>query len=264
LEIEKLDLPPNVSIKSGRRSLIKKYMNLSSILRPLIRADSESNSKVIAFVDKARLSLIWLLLSLYFGKFMMLDFEGKRKYASSNIVVAGFFQKNISFNSENIALIKKLLSNNLIDSTSNKLQAKKTLGIHVRNGDYKDNPNFGVLSIEYYQRAIRSINQNMEFSTIRIFTEEENYAADLCSMLSKSYVVEIVTKHKIGSELQTLQLMSGCDAFIMANSTFGWWGGLMISHQTNVLFPSPWFKSNANFEPSFSPDWKQVGSTFQD
>jgi hypothetical protein len=97
----------------------------------------------------------------------------------------------------------------------------------------------------------------------RICAEEENYAVDVCNLLTNSYVVEIITKHKISSELQTLQMMSDCDAFIMANSTFGWWGGLMISDQTKVLFHSPWFKSNPNYEPSFSPDWKQVGSTFQ-
>jgi hypothetical protein len=218
---------------------------------------------VIAFVDKARLSLICLLVSLYFGKFIMLDFEGKRKYTTSNIVVAGVFQKDIPFNSEKILLIKKLLINNVISSTSNKLQGKKTLKGHVRNEDYKDNPNFGILSIEYYQRAIRSINEDLEFDFVRIFAEEQNYAVDDCNMLTNSYVVEIITQHKISSELQTLKMMSDCNAFIMANSIFGWWGGLMISDQTKVLFPSPWFKSNANYEPSFSPDWKQVGSTFQ-
>lgn len=261
LEISTLHLPPNVSIKSGKRRFIKKYTNISFILRPLVIAQVNSNST--SKQNRFSSFLTWLFLSLYFGKFLMLDFEGRRQGRFKSAVIAGYFQRDISFSSKQIKAVEKILIHDKRSIDSSFETTKKILGVHVRNGDYKDNPGFGILSLTYYQRAIRLVSKEIEFDNVLIFTEEKKYSEELCDFLKDRYTIEIVTKHEIKSEVETIQKMAECDAFIMANSTFSWWGGLLLSDQTKVFFPAPWFKSNPGSEPSVSPNWRPVKSNFE-
>jgi hypothetical protein len=262
-EISTLQLPPNVSVKFGKRHFINKYTNIGFLLRPLISA-RVTRSKLSSEKNYFGLSMTWIFLCIYFRKFLMLDFEGKKHGRLNSGVIAGYFQSNISFTTLMIDSVRKILiyENPAIDTNAER--KKNVLGIHIRNGDYKNNPNFGILNLLYYQRAIGIISNEIKIDIVRIFAEEKDYSKALCNFLRDKFPIEIVTKYEVASELETIQKMAECDAFIMANSTFSWWGGLLISDQTKVFFPSPWFKSNPGFEPSVSPNWRKVEALFEE
>jgi hypothetical protein len=263
LEISTLQLPPNVSVKFGKRHFIKKYTNVSFLLRPLIIGQVK-RSKLTRRKNYFGLFLTWIFLSIYFRKFPMLDFESKKQGTFNFAVIAGYFQSDITFNTGLMESVKKILIHENAESKTNIERNKNALGIHVRNGDYKNNPSFGILDLIYYQNAIEIVRNEIEVDVVRIFTEEKAYSKTLCNFLADEFPIEIITKHEVASEVRTIQKMSECDAFIMANSTFSWWGGLLISDQTKVFYPSPWFKSNPGFEPSVSPNWRKVATLFED
>jgi hypothetical protein len=62
---------------------------------------------------------------------------------------------------------------------------------------------------------------------------------------------------------ENLELMRLAKGFIIANSTFSWWGAF-LSREKNCLvtYPSPWFSDLANPPMLFPEKW--VGVKFDD
>ena len=50
--------------------------------------------------------------------------------------------------------------------------------------------------------------------------------------------------------------MSMCDDFIIANSTFSWWGA-WLGNRGKVIAPKKWFGENLNHDTKdlYCPDW---------
>jgi len=65
------------------------------------------------------------------------------------------------------------------------------------------------------------------------------------------------------SPTATLQAMRFGRGYIIANSTFSWWGAyLSMTENAPVYAPSPWFKGMRSPEDLLPPHWKIVDSNF--
>jgi hypothetical protein len=267
-ELSELKLPLQVEIKFGKRSLFKKIFNLGAIIRKLALTQLntiESQRKGIEGV--AREVALQLLLSLYLWKWVTCDLEGVKVVDSKNVVVVGYFQNNVNYAELGVQKIKAILRGSEIHEKfrdeKSVCQGENVLGVHVRKGDYAGSPNFGILHFEYYKNALKALEDKTKFQKVWIFAEEASYADDIVELFEKNYSVEVLTRNQTGSELTTLLKMSKCNSFIMANSTFSWWGGSLIIDQTNVVAPSPWFYMNAHFEPVLSSTWHKSAAKFR-
>jgi len=114
---------------------------------------------------------------------------------------------------------------------------KSFCAIHVRRGDYVDNPHYAQLGMDYYKEAIRTlVNLPTNDAPIVFFVFSDDIA--WCKENFPSHFVFM----EGNTDFEDLTLMSLCNYFITANSSFSWWGAyLSKSKHKHVIFPSQWF-----------------------
>lgn len=113
--------------------------------------------------------------------------------------------------------------------------------VHMRLGDYLTESSFGIPSEEYYRSAIQKLVLKFPGSRIWLFSDDPVEA-------QRKFPNELKHKLRIVEEVETdpaaiLDCMRFGVAYVIANSTFSWWGAY-LSHSANpaVIFPSPWFQ----------------------
>lgn len=156
----------------------------------------------------------------------------------------------------------KFESRILEEYTSN-LEFSNTLGIHMRRGDYLNyKDSYGVLSDEYYVKALHKALEKYDFDRIMIFTDSPNLVRDFSSNMLLP--AEIVTAQELSTS-ETLILMSRCMGLITSNSTFSFWAAALSDHN-KVLTPFPWFKSKDAWLSSSNlnnPNWIKCEAEWQ-
>lgn len=92
---------------------------------------------------------------------------------------------------------------------------KRTIAISIRRGDYVDNPNYELLPITYYIKALFELDY--ENCNIIIFSDDIEYCRVHFQCLDNVYFADNL------NDIGQLILGSLCNHFILANSTFSWW-----------------------------------------
>lgn len=118
---------------------------------------------------------------------------------------------------------------------------EKPLVVHIRLGDYLAQKSFGLLTKDYYKKAIETLWSTKKYRKIWIFSNEPS--------LTESYIPShlIEMSRRIDLDLDdaatTLQLMRFGYGYVLSNSTFGWWGAFLSANGAeNVIAPNPWFR----------------------
>ena len=98
---------------------------------------------------------------------------------------------------------------------------KPTIAISIRRGDYVGNPNYRLLPITYYILAMFENFPNWRDHNIVIFSDDIPYCKVHWDCIPNVYFSEN------NSDIEDLCLMTLCDDFIIANSSFSWWGAYL-------------------------------------
>jgi hypothetical protein len=119
----------------------------------------------------------------------------------------------------------------------------QSVAVHVRRGDYITNPNnnasLGTCSLEYYRKASDYIEQHVEEPHFFIFTDDPGWAKENLTFPGPTRIVD----HKLGkADYEDFRLMTHCKHFIIANSSFSWWGAWLANYpEKTVIAPMNWF-----------------------
>lgn len=122
--------------------------------------------------------------------------------------------------------------------------AEKSISVHVRRGDYEDNPStrayHGLLPLEWYYSAIERIKPSDD-AAIFVFSDcIDRVEAEWDSTRIKAGRVLFVS----AGEIETLKLMTQCKYNVIANSSFSWWGHWLNRIPDKVaVAPAEWFKN---------------------
>ena len=134
--------------------------------------------------------------------------------------------------------------------------------LHVRRGDFVNDEEIhekhGICSMDYYQRAIEIIRREVEEPTFFVFSDDKQFVQD---QFGNDEHFVIVKGNKVDEAHEDLRLMYHCNHFIIANSTFSWWGAWLSSNKNKtVIAPEDWFKNKRKFTISdLIPDsWKLI------
>jgi hypothetical protein len=128
-----------------------------------------------------------------------------------------------------------------------KILGSTSVAVHVRRGDYVDNPvtaaYHGVPSVKYYTSAMDYIASRVSNAIFYVFSDDLHWASQNLGQLAP---VELMTADGPDCGFRDIQLMSACKHHILANSSFSWWGAwLNTSSNKIVIAPTPWFLNNA-------------------
>ena len=155
----------------------------------------------------------------------------------NDVSLSGFFQsekwfKNIeqqirddfSFKDEILDPCKEMIS-----------QVDKPIGLHIRRGDYlKNSGNHYNLGLDYCEKALEMFDSDRE---VIIFSDDSNWCKEQELFSGDRFMVS-----ESESSYVDLCLMSLCSDFIIANSTFSWWGAWLSENKNKkVIAPSNWF-----------------------
>lgn len=152
----------------------------------------------------------------------------------------GYFQTE-KYWSEYKPLIKNMLvfKKEIIDQVRRKQYAafkKQTIAIHVRRGDYVDNKNYELLPAHYYIMALFENFPNWQEYNIIVFGDDMGYCKLHFDCLPNVFFAEG------NSPIEDIALMTQCTHFIIANSSFSFWGAYLGEKKgTKIVRPSKYF-----------------------
>jgi len=113
--------------------------------------------------------------------------------------------------------------------------------IHVRGGDYIQNPVHFIDFSKYYPRAIEILRAPHYY----IFTNDVEF------LKTHSWLSDIEYTVVDENEINSLYLMSKCEkGAICANSSFSWWGAYMNTERP-ICMPSKWFNDTQLYTTGF-------------
>jgi len=119
---------------------------------------------------------------------------------------------------------------------ANAIIQDQSIVLHVRWFDKKDDSTKN-MSMNYYQNAIHKIEQLVPNPHFILFSDD--VAASMQKLqLSKRRFTLVDWNVQKGGEIYDLWLMSLCKHFILANSTFSWWGAWISNSNGIKIIPS--------------------------
>lgn len=119
-----------------------------------------------------------------------------------------------------------------------KINSTNSICLHVRRGDYLGSKLHPVCNISYYQQAIKLIAEKIENPHFFIFSDDLAWCK---SNISMEYPHEFVNTIEDWGDFR---LMSHCQHYIIANSSFSWWAAYLGKHEEKIVIsPKNWFNN---------------------
>lgn len=222
---------------------------------------------------KARVSKLPGLLRKMFGLkkhniaySQSFDFHDEYLLPNDFTYFSGFFQnaKYLKGLEQELKSIFYYDSNNFSDFGKQRLelilQAKNSIFIHIRRGDYCK---LGwELGMDYYKRAIQYIMDRVEEPKFFIFgatdisfTEQFQKNLGLNESNSVNLSEKTITQD---NQHEDMFLMRYCKHAILANSSYSFWSAYLNNDANNIVIaPTPWLLDNDNI---ICDDWIKISS----
>ena len=121
------------------------------------------------------------------------------------------------------------------------------VGIHVRRGDYVNNPfHADLLKTDYYQRAMALFPE----SKFKVFSDDINWCME--QELFKG--CEFSTNE---TELEDFNELASCVGIIMVNSSFSWWASYLSDAKVVAPKETSWY-SDGQVRCKLLKEWTQI------
>lgn len=176
-----------------------------------------------------------------------------------DIVLKGYFQSAKYFE-KNLQKIKDIIGleeqKEQVASEFSKYFERKTIALHFRIGDYIGlqgyhcikRPDYYLGAFKKIMQTLASIDENIsDYNILYFCQEQDNHLVDQYLQILKTNY-EGLRFVKVADNIpdwKHLLLMSLCDHFIIANSTFSWFGAYLSNSYENkqviVCYPKTWF-----------------------
>lgn len=151
---------------------------------------------------------------------------------------------SFSFNPEVIFQAKKYLKDNFLDPSS-------VVCMHLRRTDYLSKQHYHTNLLEstsYYIEAMKIFKK--ENKKFLIFSDDIEFCKRIFGGVEGVFFSE-------NNEILDLCLMSLCSNFIIANSSFSWWGAYLSQDPNKfVIAPNKWFETNIDTSDLIPKEWR--------
>ena len=155
--------------------------------------------------------------------------------SSTNVCLWGFFQTEKYFKHIEKQIRKDFTFKDEIKDECDDLikQFTNPIALHIRRGDFIwNNKNHPPLSLDYYKSALEFFDSDRE---VIIFSDDTEWCKEQELFTDDRFAVA-----EGGDQYYDMCLMTMCDDFIIANSTFSWWGA-WLGNRGKVIAPKKWF-----------------------
>lgn len=130
---------------------------------------------------------------------------------------------------------------------------RNSVCVHVRRGDYVEN---GCIlpTIDYYRNAIALIAERVKGITLYIFSDDLPWCRE---NLRTEFPTEYIG-HNQGAAVEDLRLMTLCRHFVIANSTFSWWGAWLAANPEKIVCAPVRWAAHGNMEHVVPYNWHRL------
>lgn len=188
------------------------------------------------------------------------------KHKDKNLYLSGYWQSYKYFEHVRKRLIEDFTPSGEISPENSELITQilscESVAVHVRRGDYITNSNansyHGVMPISYYVEALKILKLKKQNLKIFYFSDDPFWIQDnLVNVVGEGTIIS----HNNGTNsFWDMILMSYCKHFILANSSFSWWGAWLAQNSAKIVVaPQKWF-TNAEINTSdlIPPEWLRL------
>lgn len=262
-EIKSFKLPGNVLLleKGNRTGLISRLVGY--LLRQSTRTKQTTFRRLIFCFAVTFTNL--LLSGKNKKKISIFTGRGIGYFSNSpsriNNYYIGYFQSHFWVNNNNVySKLMEMKPRKLSSDVEYFFELAKRespLVVHFRLGDYKMEKLLGILPDKYYELAIKKQIATNQYKTIWAFSDEPELAKLNLNKLDYKNVRWIPNIND--SPSQTLEVMRYGKGYVIANSTFSWWGAfLSYTKNPRVIAPNPWFKFQQSPISIIPPHWESI------
>ncbi|WP_442587820.1 alpha-1,2-fucosyltransferase [Pedobacter sp. AW31-3R] len=124
---------------------------------------------------------------------------------------------------------------------------QESIAIHLRRTDYL-NPSalcfHGICEVDYYQKALQIIEDRTTQAHLYLFSDDNILADEMFCLVRNKTNISSMLAHipMLDKDLVELALMAKCRHFVIANSSYSWWGSyLSDSPDKLIVAPKQWY-----------------------
>lgn len=131
------------------------------------------------------------------------------------------------------------------------------VAVHVRRGDYLTSPGaarvHGVCGLDYYEAALRLIAGRVAAPNFFLFSDDPAWVRANLKVPGPATCVD----HNGARPWEDIRLMRACRHFIIANSSFSWWGAWLADPAGRIVVaPRRWaLEPGLNVTTRHPTDW---------
>lgn len=250
--LDHCNISEDVVVLDNKKGIMKKAMNLINkwYLSPKNFADSKQRE-----INERRLVKLQPIMNFFGLYFLPSGYYNYKKIRRTNnfFNIGGQCKK---FFIENEKIIKNELK--IIDELSNKnkeiyndIEISNAVCMHVRRGDYV-NSNFEVCNIDYFNNAVKIINEKVENPKYFIFSDDIEFVKNNINL--KDNFVFIDEK----DQFQSLKLMYSCKHFIMSNSTYSYMAQFLSDNDEKIVIAPKKWRTDLKQEDIYDDTWIKI------
>lgn len=173
-----------------------------------------------------------------------------------NVSLFGFYQtekyfKHIEDEIRNDFSFKKEIKTFCEDIFSS-CELNAPIALHIRRGDYIINSDrHPVMPLSYYEKALSKFNSDRQ---VIVFSDDPKWCKKQELFVDDRFLIP-----EESDSYHDLCLMTMCSDFIIANSSFSWWGA-WLANTGKVFYPSVWFGAaiDNNTEDMVPESWSKI------
>lgn len=173
------------------------------------------------------------------------EFRDELGEAPAGSVLYGYWQSERYFEEISDAIRAELTPNSLGPAATEHAAAIEAspapVAVHVRRGDYAADPqklsDHGLMGADYYYPASEAIANRVVNPEFFVFSDDPEWCASDLRLAGPMHIVSGET-----NQIDDLGLMARCRHFVIANSSFSWWGAWLGERKGSVIAtPAQWF-----------------------
>jgi hypothetical protein len=186
-------------------------------------------------------------------------YDDRFRSLQGNVLLQGYWQSEQYFDSIAPLLRAELTMKAPPDAANAAMEREmdscEAVVVHVRRGDYVSNPVFaerhGVCELDYYRRGMELLRQSVRDPHCFIFSDDPDWAEQ---NLRLEVPCTYVTHNAGKQDHEDLRLMRHGKHFIVANSSFSWWGAWLSDHPgKRVIAPRQWYRNGGSLGRDMVP-----------
>lgn len=193
------------------------------------------------------------------------QFDSAYTKLDSPVYLEGFWQSERYFSNYKEIItrdfILKGVTSDQYKFLANQIQSSDSICIHIRRGDYVTNPvatqMHGVCSLDYIYQGVKAISEDLMQAHCFIFSDDPGWVRNNLILDLPFTIVDVAKPHEAHFDLA---LMSQCKHFVIANSSFSWWGAWLSNNASKrVVAPKKWFANSQKCTDDLIPaSWMKI------